>query len=149
MYPGWICKAPDDCAFPFTYKGRKYTECRALDQDIPWCSTTTDYVLRSGKWVNCDCKSIRAKFKLVIICTWSLSGFTFGSTLITASVLLPLIMFLGLETGAIVNVSPYKLASESLSWFLICIIFTNILLCFSLPVNYTQFILGLLSVFQK
>ena len=102
MYQGWICQAPEDCKFPFTYKGKKYTECTPFDHNRPWCSTTTDYVLKSGNWLDCGCKSIRdsfRKFKLAIICiiftniiifdlisknAWSLSGFTFRSTLITA-----------------------------------------------------------------
>ena len=34
---------------------------------------------------------------------------------------------LGIQNITIVTISPYKLTSESLNWFLICIIFTIIL----------------------
>lgn len=52
-------KAPRTCAFPFTYRGKTYTDCVRFDDDnqgrdgAPWCSTTIDYD-DDGLWGYCD-----------------------------------------------------------------------------------------------
>merc|ERR1711955_136540 len=46
------------CTFPFIYRGKKYNECTAFHNTVPWCATTTlkDWSF-NGNWGNCDCSS--------------------------------------------------------------------------------------------
>ena len=40
------------CAFPFTYRGKRYTKCTAVRHTQLWCATTKNYTV-DGKWGNC------------------------------------------------------------------------------------------------
>jgi len=40
------------CKFPFIYKGQKYNKCTTVDEDKPWCATTSSYD-DNGLWEFC------------------------------------------------------------------------------------------------
>ena len=45
------------CAFPFTYKGKKYYMCTRKNSILLWCSLDTEY---QGNWKFCTEKGKRA-----------------------------------------------------------------------------------------
>merc|ERR1719410_831415 len=42
--------AGGSCRFPFTYRGKEYTECTKKGHNQPWCYT------ENGGWGNCECE---------------------------------------------------------------------------------------------